>query len=287
MIDIKKILESMDDLYYVITDKDNNVLACKNPASLNIYRNIITNALSVNSISDNNVEYYLRDTNEWYEYFEKEFPGETLKIFRDITKYKIRERNLQIDQTTGLPNRKLTDNLLNECIEEAKNNDEEFAIIFCDIDFFKNVNDIYGHDRGDAVLNALGTLFKNKTRQNNNPNYEPRPLDITGRHGGEEFLLVLRNISRENAEKKAETIRINVQENKIKYEQDIIAITMTMGMYHVSYEELRNVTDIDEFRSIILRKADLALYEGKRTGRNKVVLYKNEVAKSKIRTKNK
>ena len=89
-------------------------------------------------------------------------------------------------------------------------------------------------------------------------------------------------------EEKAELIRRHIEKLQINYEKNIIGVTMTIGVHHISQDELKEADDIDEFRSSILRKADIALYEGKKTGRNKVVLYKEQNnLKRKIRTINK
>jgi diguanylate cyclase (GGDEF)-like protein len=124
----------------------------------------------------------------------------------------------------------------------------------CDIDHFKKVNDTYGHDSGDNVLKAIAGVFQGGIREQ----------DKASRWGGEEFLFLFPETTGEGAVTIAEKLRIQIEEMSIQVEGDIIGVTLTFG---IATSEIS--CDFDE----IIRKADLALYQGKEQGRNRTVLY--------------
>lgn len=136
------------------------------------------------------------------------------------------------------------------------------ALLMADIDHFKSVNDRYGHDAGDEVIKAVAQILENHKRTS----------DIVGRLGGEEFALVLPEATIESALGAAERFRQLVIDREINVAGQRIAITISIGatVCHSA------PPGIDE----LLKEADMALYEAKRSGRNRVCRYARGVAAS-------
>lgn len=158
-----------------------------------------------------------------------------------------------IDHLTNLHNTRYFDGAYNEAVQNALNQDIPFSCIMIDIDFFKRVNDEHGHAAGDIVLQMLGELLKESFRKE----------DIVGRIGGEEFCVVMNNCSLARAQESAEKFRNLVCMTPFSLsEAKSIYITVSLGV--ASYREsTQNSFKVKEL-------ADDALYNAKRSGRNKV-----------------
>lgn len=126
------------------------------------------------------------------------------------------------------------------------------SLVICDIDFFKRVNDTYGHNAGDAVLIHVAQILKASVRE----------TDMTYRWGGEEFIVVLKGASIENAAAVAERIRQAVMNSVCHFEDKEICVTMSFGCSEVN--PLLTVAEN-------IKIADERLYRAKKTGRNKVI----------------
>ena len=141
-----------------------------------------------------------------------------------IANLKLREsmRNLSIrDPLTGLFNRRYMEEALVQEQHRTKRNDAQLAVIMIDIDHFKQFNDNFGHDGGDAVLRALGAFFKKHVRGS----------DIACRYGGEEFMLILSPSTAEGARQRAEKIREDAGLLSVSHaNQDLGAITLSLGV---------------------------------------------------------
>ncbi len=153
------------------------------------------------------------------------------------------------DALTGIYNRHGVNELLNQKIEEFKRVKNKLSVVFFDIDFFKRVNDTYGHDMGDYVLENIAKLVS----------LEIRASDIFARWGGEEFILFLPDTSLEEALKVAEKLRKSIEEYAFS---DIDTITCSFGV-----TELKK----DDTKESFLKRVDNLLYEAKASGRNCVV----------------
>lgn len=177
---------------------------------------------------------------------------ELLAISRDITqKVKIRrdiKKLSETDKLTGLDNRLKLDQSLEKVLDQVRNNAAIFALIMIDIDHFKEVNDCFGHLTGDAVLVALAGLLKNSIRA----------MDLIGRWGGEEFLVILPDTDATGAMKLAEKLRRVVSENHFPQQQHI---TISLGV---------SVFDDDTTVDSVIYRADQALYQAKENGKNRV-----------------
>jgi len=154
-----------------------------------------------------------------------------------------------IDPLTNLYNRRYISSKISEEIQRFNRTKSPFCLIIMDVDFFKEVNDQFGHDCGDEVLVILSRLLHK----------EIRSIDTLSRWGGEEFLILLPDSNIESAIQVAERIRLKVEMQPFVYDATTFKLTMTLGI-SMSSEDLTVKT--------MIKKADRALYEGKQLGRN-------------------
>jgi len=194
--------------------------------------------------------------------------NEILIVVDDITQIKENEEKLRYlalhDPLTGLPNRKYLFEQLSQLIIQANRHNRKLAIIFLDIDNFKDINDSYGHEIGDKVLSAVAETIK----------YHLRPGDIIGRIGGDEFIIILDDIAKIEdiniiANKLNKAIENIPNYIKSKLGIDICKITFSMGISVFPDDS----TDINE----LIKFADTALYKAKELGKNNFVFYSQEL----------
>jgi two-component system, cell cycle response regulator len=158
-----------------------------------------------------------------------------------------------VDPLTGLNNRRFLESHLATMIENARARRLPLSLMILDIDHFKRVNDTYGHDCGDEVLKGFADRLRAIIRGG----------DLLCRLGGEEFVIVMPNVTLEAAGKIAERARIAIQEEPIAVDKNgaAIAITVSIGL-----AERGASGDADS----LYRRADRALYRSKTDGRNRV-----------------
>ena len=175
-----------------------------------------------------------------------------------IANLKLREdmRNLSIrDPLTGLFNRRYMEEALAQELHRTKRDKAQLALIMIDIDHFKQFNDNFGHDGGDAILRELGAFFKRHLRGS----------DIACRYGGEEFILILSPSTAEGARHRAEKIREDAALLSVSQaNRDLPGITLSLGV--------AIFPDHAAEAAAIIKAADVALYEAKHGGRNRVVM---------------
>jgi len=158
------------------------------------------------------------------------------------------------DHRTGLNNVRQFDDEIKRISKNLTDN-SLITLFYLDIDFFKKINDVYGHPNGDKVLEDLGKILLSSSGSS----------DIVSRNGGEEFSVIMTYCPRDKVMEVAERIRTTVQDHKFcLIDGQMISLTISIGV--AIYPE--TVNDINK----IVVKADEALYQAKRTGRNKVVL---------------
>ena len=158
------------------------------------------------------------------------------------------EKLMITDKLTSIFNRHGLDMMFADALSRYKRYQNSFGIILIDIDKFKNINDRYGHQQGDVVLKSVAKVLKSTTRAS----------DIVGRWGGEEFLIICPEVSKETLLYLSENLRKSVENYKFN-EVDVVTISLGIAI----------VSEDDTYDTIIL-KADKALYRAKNTGRNKV-----------------
>jgi diguanylate cyclase (GGDEF)-like protein len=189
-----------------------------------------------------------------------------LKSIRDITEERRMQEKLKYlattDSLSGLYNRAEFMNLARNEFTLAKKNNVELSLLIMDLDNFKTINDTFGHAAGDEIIREMGNIIKASFRK----------TDIPGRIGGEEFAVVLKNSSLEEAKIVAEKVREIVSRRKVIYGEQEISLTVSIGV-----AAIRGITnDINDIEDI-LKMADDALYKAKAQGRNCVVTLESGV----------
>ncbi len=162
------------------------------------------------------------------------------------------QRRVSIDELTEVLSRSQIMEDLRRCMQHAKDHHQNLSIIMLDIDFFKRVNDQYGHQAGDMVLMQMAKRFKTSVRN----------VDMVGRYGGEEFLVVLPDADIGISQQIAERIRAHVVSSPINNAGCTINVSVSGG--------IAKFDETDSIESLIDR-ADKALYKAKEGGRNRVV----------------
>ena len=155
------------------------------------------------------------------------------------------------DDLSGLWNHRIIVDRLRGEVDRSRREGVPLSIILADLDFFKRINDTYGHPAGDQVLKEASQIFQRMVRT----------YDWVGRYGGEEFLLILPGSSFVHARQRAEELRVAIAEARVVAGDTTISLTASFGVasgYPASHEEL-------------IREADAALYRAKNNGRNCIV----------------
>jgi len=166
----------------------------------------------------------------------------------------LRESSLR-DAMTGLYNRRFLEEYATTLIAISQRRKSSFSVLMLDLDYFKQVNDTFGHEAGDKVLKTLAeTLLKSV-----------RSSDMVIRYGGEEFLIILMDMVAEGAAKVAENIRAKVEETKISLPGTMLQKTISIGISEFP-------SDADTFWQVV-KYADVALYQAKEKGRNRVIRF--------------
>lgn len=161
------------------------------------------------------------------------------------------------DPLTGLANRRRLMEFLQNELERNRRYQEPFSVIMADIDFFKKVNDSFGHDMGDKVLTGFASLMKDSIRS----------VDLVARLGGEEFIIVMQNTSLEEATAKAEKLRAKTEQ--LDFDGMPHGITASFGV-----ADFLGSSDV----STLLKHVDEAVYASKHGGRNRVSIYTAETS---------
>ena len=160
------------------------------------------------------------------------------------------------DGLTEIDNRRCLEERLHEMWQHSVRLHEPLALIMCDIDKFKAVNDNYGHQAGDSVLKEVARLLKEDARE----------IDRVGRYGGEEFLLILPGTVLDAAVTFAERLREKVAAHTFTYTGGTLRRTISCGVAGSPHPRVKD-------QEALLKAADEALYVGKETGRNRVVRF--------------
>ncbi len=242
----REILNNLD-CFIIVKDKDEKII---------YYNKDLALKLSLQVKKDNELEY----NGKHYKTSTIKLDSNlTIEMYTDITKYKENieyySNKLKKDQLTNLYNR----HVLNNAFKNMLENNIPFSIILCDIDYFKKINDKYGHIEGDNALKYISEILRSSTRK----------TDYIIRYGGEEFLIILPYCNKEVAEEIANNIKQKLNNNvfTLSNNSKSIKITMTFGITELN--ENKNITSL-------IKEADDALYQGKTSGRNKVKVYSNK-----------
>ncbi len=181
-----------------------------------------------------------------------------LEVIKQINYIYTRTKYLSMtDELTGLSNRRCFDSSFEKEFLRAKRYNNKLTLVIFDIDFFKQVNDTYGHQCGDYILKQVSNAALQTFRK----------TDSVFRFGGEEFTVLLTETDIEKAIIPLERFRKTVETLNLSYQNQPIHITVSIGAFQLN----DNIFSKEEF----LQKADEALYEAKNSGRNKTVLFSN------------
>lgn len=187
-------------------------------------------------------------------------------ILYDVTEVAINKRQLQaanrelkrlssIDRLTGLHNRGHWEEALRHEYARHQRYRSMAALVMFDIDHFKRVNDTYGHQVGDKVIQGVARLVQEQVRT----------TDSAGRYGGEEFAVLLPDTDAEGARLFAERLRLSVEAMRVEHDGTQVAVTISLGVADLS----RRTNDYQQ----LIEWADHALYASKKGGRNRTSLY--------------
>jgi len=164
-----------------------------------------------------------------------------------------------IDGLTGLYNRRCFNNMIEQKISEAGRAKVQLSMIMLDIDFFKKVNDNYGHKAGDDVIRFISATIKKSIRK----------VDFAARYGGEEFVILLYNTSVAAAANIADKIRNIVRDSTVNADGSPLNITISLGVSSFPMPSMNAEN--------LVKNADTALYYSKEHGRDQVSVYNNEM----------
>jgi diguanylate cyclase (GGDEF)-like protein len=223
------------------------------------------------AVTIHNAEWFFRiyPIKNWYEHFDFWLMSLIALFISVLVAYVVQnnveltqlksnfEKLSQVDALTGVLNRRFFMETAVIQLDRSERLKSGSALLMMDLDFFKKVNDTYGHLAGDKVLQVTAAIIKGVLR----------PYDILGRYGGEEFVVFASDTGEENAKKLAERIRLAVAKEPIIFEKAEISATISIGVTALNPSSTLN-------RAI--NYADQALYEAKNSGRNKVIFKRLE-----------
>jgi len=181
------------------------------------------------------------------------------RLKQELEKKKILEEKLKhqasTDSLTGIMNRRAFMDVFDQEMKESIGDHSDLSCLIIDIDYFKKVNDSYGHHIGDMVIRIIAEKMAQHTRS----------IDKIGRIGGEEFAILMPNTDARTAYQIADRLRTYIEKDELTFENKTIKITVSIGLTHRKKGETDTQT--------VLQRADSALYEAKRNGRNRVCYF--------------
>jgi len=216
---------------------------------------VVTDLNSTNGIYINNIRVYEQELRN----------GDKLKVGDTILKFEAKDhldvayhdrlyQQAICDSLTGLLNRNYLQRELRKCISISARYNHAFSVLMLDIDFFKKVNDMYGHDVGDNVLKMVAKILTSNTRGH----------DVAARFGGEEFIILLPETALNGAVRIAERIKMAVESFNFAPQGCQHGVTISIGISEFP------TTGVDTEE--LVKRADEALYEAKTGGRNRVCI---------------
>jgi len=196
--------------------------------------------------------------------------GFTMAVFNDMVKHlRVSKENLErisiTDSLTGLYNRKYLMDSLALQFSRYQRRGSRFSILMLDVDHFKQINDRWGHLAGDAALRQIGIIFRSVLRN----------IDIAGRYGGEEFLIILEQVGERQALETAERVRSVIEKSELLYDGLVIRFSVSVGVATVAESS-------EDTPTSLIQRADRSLYLAKQRGRNQVVAADTDTRRGNI-----
>jgi diguanylate cyclase (GGDEF)-like protein len=179
----------------------------------------------------------------------RETVAQAAPVLANLRNLAVAQMQASTDALTGLPNRRAVEDTLRRMVAQSARNGAPLAALLLDLDHFKKINDVYGHDRGDEVLAAAGVALRTVLRES----------DFVGRYGGEEFLLLLPATDKQGALDAAEKVRSAIATIRVP---DVDRVTASVGVVVLPDDAADAVS--------LFRSADRALYRAKSNGRDRV-----------------
>jgi diguanylate cyclase (GGDEF)-like protein/PAS domain S-box-containing protein len=183
-----------------------------------------------------------------------------IELFTDISNRAVTELRVKeleklalLDNLTQLANRHYLEKEIQSRFEENKRFKVPFGILFMDIDYFKQLNDIYGHDVGDAVLKYISNTFAANAR----------PFDLYGRWGGEEFIGIIRNIDVQDLERLGNRVLNLVENSYLVHDDKTLKVTISVGA---------TLAVENDTMETLIQRADMLMYQSKTAGKNCLTL---------------
>lgn len=238
-----------DSIQYINTDHEIDIMIGNKRKHTSTY-NLLINGDSQGHIEFTRRKVFSDDEHQALEYM----LSSLLYPLRNALMYQQALTSALRDPLTGTHNRASFNNQLMRDIEISRRTDSALSLMVLDIDYFKQINDEFGHLMGDRVLQVMAERAQNCIRGS----------DMLFRYGGEEFTILLNNTDKDGARLLAERIRHCISDRPIIFEEVCIDMTISIG--------IASLTEEDDNASLFDR-ADKALYEAKHTGRDKVVIH--------------
>jgi two-component system cell cycle response regulator len=185
--------------------------------------------------------------------------GQSAIVVDNIRMYEKIKRFAIADGLTGLYNHRYFQEQLEKEYSRARRFNLSLSLIMADIDHFKDLNDRHGHQQGDMILKGIAAIMRRSVRD----------IDLIARYGGEEFVVILPETPKKNAAFVADRIRKSLEEQEFTYSGGVMKATVSIGVSGQPDDEITNQLDM-------IAKADAAMYQAKKEGRNRVVLYSPE-----------
>jgi len=176
----------------------------------------------------------------------------------NILNFETLRRTTLIDALTGVNNRRFLEQRIEEEIARSLRTRQALSCLFLDIDLFKNINDLHGHQAGDHVLTLIAGTIKKQLRNN----------DVLSRYGGEEFVALSSESDQQQAGEIAERIRLAISALPIQYNGNGIPVTLSIGV--ATFQPAADSMKVSEIAQRLIQAADGALYQAKHQGRNRV-----------------
>lgn len=204
------------------------------------------------------------DPNRYSEHFDYDYIGHLASVIAVCIENCINQQNLKrlsiIDMLTKVNNRRSFDQEIIRELSRASRNNKPISCLFVDLDYFKLVNDNYGHQIGDKVLSSVGQLLKKSLRK----------TDFVARYGGEEFAILLPDCDSDKAANVADTLREKIL-RMIIHSNDNQPFRISSSIGVCSCEPaLYDHASLDQLSHALLMAADKAVYKAKHNGRNRV-----------------